>query len=209
MSSLKLPITIRTAKREEVPQVSEDFDFEERASSAKIIEGYTIQYPQSNSLYKFSAEINVDTDRLFNLVKELVLNIQSETVALIYYHSDYDPKYGEYVDKYELINFLENYRYELVNDAFFEFGIIYNSVSVLEEVFVSKYKYIQYWGGNEQVFRETLTKYDLFEVCDLEFIDYYPVVRNILARYKSNITETLDLVKIFEKIYGDEQLFHE
>jgi hypothetical protein len=207
MKTLKLAPTIRTPELSEVPQQQEVLDMMERRTSANIVEGYTFtNRTDPNDLFSFYSEINIDNEKLWVLVKALIIDFPEE-VALIYqYIDDEEPKYGEYVDKLSLLNYLENYETEIVQDGFFHFGIISNTETTLQEVFVNRTKYVQYWGIDEGKFEEIMKKFELDRTEKLNFIDEYPVQTTVLSVIKPEVTSTRDLLDLFESRYGNEQL---
>lgn len=202
---LQLPLTIRTPDPKEWTFDSALSRQIEESFIANIVEGLVIQYPIEKVLYNFSSEINIDSDKFWEVFKALTLDLPDD-IALIYHHIDEEPKYGDYRDKYEILNILESYKYELANDAYLRFGLISNSDSSLEEVFVSENKWIQFWGINEDRFLNTMAKFDIYPVMNLNFIDQYPVQRTVLVHFKPDCIDTTSLIAILEKEFGDEQL---
>ncbi|RWY52307.1 hypothetical protein [Mucilaginibacter gilvus] len=207
MRALKLAPTISTPELRDVPQTQDVLDMLERRKSANIVEGYKISgRTDPNDLFSFFSEINIDNEKLWSLVKALIIDFPEE-VALIYqYIDDEEPKYGEYVDKFSLINYLENYEKEVVQDGFLHFGIINNTETELQEVFVHRTKYIQYWGIDEVKFEETMKGFELYRKENLNFIDEYPVQTKVLSVINPEVTNTQDLLDLFESRYGNEQL---
>ncbi|MFA6248846.1 MAG: hypothetical protein WC615_18025 [Mucilaginibacter sp.] len=205
--ALLLPPTIRTPELIDTPQDQSILDIMERRLNANIVEGYTIinQF-ESEQLYSFYSEINIDNNRLWHLIKALTVDFPDEVALIYYYIDDEEPKYGEYVDKFELLNFLANYETEVVQDGFFNFGIINNTETELQEIFVHRTKYIQYWGMDEEKFKVIMDNFDLYEIENLNFIDEYPIQTTVLSVINTDVTNTLDLLKLFESRYGNEQL---
>jgi hypothetical protein len=202
---LKLPITLRTPELKEwtfdqgvSKQIEESF-------LANIVEGLVIQYPEEERPFNFSSEINVNSDKFWAVFKALALDLP-ESMALIYHHIDEQPKYGEYRDKYEILNILESYRDELSNDAYLKYGLISNSESSLEEIFISENKWIQFWGIDESKFLNTMAKFDIYPEKNLNFIDEYPVQRTVLSHFSPDCIDTTALIGILENEFGNEQL---
>ncbi|PTT67808.1 hypothetical protein DBR25_20820, partial [Chryseobacterium sp. HMWF001] len=85
-------------------------------------------------------------------------------------------------------------------DAFINFGLIYNDDESLVEIFIDESKYIKYWGVDEELFREIMNDFKLEEIENLEFIDEYPKVREVLTRFDENaIDSNLLIEKLSEK----------
>jgi hypothetical protein len=62
------------------------------------------------------------------------------------------------------------YQYELSEDAFIHFGLIYNDKETLIEIFVDESKYVT-----------IMKEFGLKEVKGLEFVDEFPKIREILT----------------------------
>lgn len=200
MKPLETTPTIRIPDLSEIPRSnSSAIDKLHERESANIVEGYTITPNTTDNLpFKFYAEININNSRLWSLFKAFVLKFPEE-VSFIFNQIDEDILYGEYQDKYTILNLIEQYSIELTQDSFIEFGIIYNSVNFLEEIFVDSTKYLKYWGMNEKAFRETITKFDLLEISDLHFVDEYPLVRENLKLHRQDINETYLIIDRFKE----------
>jgi hypothetical protein len=207
MKSLQLPPTIKTPEFIDIPQDQSVLDMMIRRKNANIVEGYTIinQF-DSDQLYSFYSEINIDNNRLWSIIKALIIDFPDEVALIYHYIDDEEPKYGEYVDKFELLKFLSNYETELTQDGFFHFGIINNTETLLQEVFVHRTKYIQYWGMDEVKYKLIMKDFELYENENLNFIDEYPVQTKVLRTINPKVTETQDLLHLFESKYGNEQL---
>jgi len=205
--TLLLPPTIRTPELIDIPQDESTLDMMERRRNANIIEGYNITNQfDSTQLYSFYSEINIDNNKLWHLIKALIVDFPDNVALIYHYIDDEEPKYGRYVDKFELLVFLADYETELVQDGFFHFGIINNTETELQEIFVHRTKYIQYWGMDEKRFKVIMDNFDLYKIEHLNFIDEYPVQSTVLSAINADVTDTLDLLKIFKSRYGDQQL---
>ena len=206
MKPLKLAPTISTP---ELSYYSLDSDVAKRIKereTANIVEGYVLTRLSSNEdIYNFYAEINVDNDKLWALFKSLVIQMPDE-VALIYQHIDNSPKYGMYVDKFALINFLDRLEVELCQDGFLEYGVISHRENSLDEIFVKKTKYLQCWGMEVERFISVMEQYELDVYDNLNFIDEYPLQTESLERHIPDCIKTFDILKSFEDEFGDEQL---
>ena len=199
MKPLQLPPTIRTARPDEVPARSDLIDRIASRQTANIVQGFTLRENPSIDLpFKFYAEINVDNQNLWALFTTLLLQLPEE-ICLIYGHIDDAPSYSSYLDKYKIFNTLEPYKIELCHDGFLEFGVVHHQETYLEEVFIKKSKFIQYWGMDEVRFRSTMTQHDIYEVEELNFIDEYPLVTEALRLHYPEAVETGEILKQLEE----------
>jgi hypothetical protein len=164
MKALQLPPTIKTPELIDIPQDQSVLDMMKRRNIANIVEGYTITNQfDSDQLHSFYAEINIDNNRLWPLVKAFIVDFPDEVALIYHYIDDEEPKYGEYVDKFELLNYLSNYEIEVTQDGFFHFGIINNTETSLQEIFIHRTKYIQYWGMDESMFKVIMNDFDFMK----------------------------------------------
>lgn len=199
MVKLELPETIRLAKLDEVPQQPGLIERIKASDNNNIVEGYTFSPNTNNDYpYRFFAEINVDNSNLWNLFKAMMLAMPDD-ISFITGRKDDSTKdvaHSEYQDKYGLYNKIEKYERELTLDGFLKFGAIHQTENYLEEVFVHNAKYIQYWGGDEEKFRNTMNEFSLYEIKNLEFIDSYPIATTALFTLYNDVIETDELLNI-------------
>lgn len=197
MKSLQLPPTIRTPHLREVPADLKIIQRLEDRKNANIVPGYLIRPNTSNvNAYNFFAEINIDNDDLWLLFTDVLLQMPRE-VSLIYGAIEEEPSFSVYMDRDMLLKKIEPFKQELTLDGFLEFGAIFHTATYFEEIFVKKAKYIQYWGMDENRFKQLMVKHGLTEVSGLNFIDEYPLVTEALnihvpgARYTGVVLEQL------------------
>jgi hypothetical protein len=122
-----------------------------RSKTANIVQGYTFKLNENNSEnesigFDFFAEINIDNSNLWNLILALSKTLP-EVAAVLFGHIDFDLNYGNYDEKDKFWKFINQYKKELTQDAFINFGLIYNDDESLVEIFIDESKYIKYWGG--------------------------------------------------------------
>ena len=196
MRPLRLPKTIRTPRPDEVPKDPEIVANIEARNTANIVEGYKV-IPNPEGPFSFYAEINVDSDRLWELFTRLMLQLP-EVVALVFGPRDEEPQRGENMDKYELLNILKPWELELTNDGFLEFGVIYNDEETLEEVFIAAPKFIKYWGTDKERFVHAMHEFSLFEIMDLAFIDEYPMITEGTLAYFPEARDTSVVLEALE-----------
>lgn len=204
MKSLELPPTIRTARADEVTTPNEEILKRLKArEEAPIVEGYTLQQnPSAGAPFRFFSEINIDNSRLWDLFSALVQILPAE-VCLLYGHiDDEQPAYGRYLPKEDLLASLHTYRLELTQDGFLEFGVIYQDEEQLQEVFVKKAKYLQFWGVNEAPFRQVMQAFGLTEIEGLSFIDDFPLATEPLVAHRPEARDTEAVLKALQEGLG-------
>jgi len=194
---IELPKTIRQARLDEVPKKSTALERLQQISNANIIEGYTFKLNDNEEHkdipFKFYSEININNSRLWDLIISLT-DLLPDISTLIIGDSDSEPNYHDYISKSDLLNNLNKFKTELIEDAFLEWGVIYNDRVTLTEIFISSFKYVKFWGIDVAGFKAILTKYDLKQIDDLEFIDEYPMVREPLSLFDNTIMDTNELI---------------
>lgn len=196
---LEIPPTLRTPNLDEVPNKTDIVDAIEKSRTANIVQGFIIKHNENKELpFKFYAEINVNNSELWNLFKALTLHLPDE-ISLIFNHADNEATFGNYQDKYAVINKLSNFTTELSQDCFLEFGVIHQTDDFLAEVFVDCTKYIKYWGMHELEFRKVMNEFKILEIPDLNFIDEFPKVREALRLHADNVIETDELIETLKK----------
>ena len=200
MRPLQLPPTIRTARPDEIPMEEETLARIRESAKANIVEGYLLKYNDSHDLpFSFFAEINIDNTKMWSLFKSLSVQLP-EMICLVYNLKDEDPFYSGYMEKFELLNKIEEYQIEIINDGFFEIGVLYADDTFMEEIFIKSSKYLQFWGVDEPRFRNTMAEFDLFEIPNLNFIDEYPLVTEALSIHNIEAKETLEVLEFLKAI---------
>lgn len=204
--TLELPITLRILSSNEAPMDKNVLAEIKKSENAKIIEGYTIKNKDNNPEYsnlefEFYSEINIDNSRLWELFNELANFLPSEVMLLSGHIDDEEVNYGSYFNKSGILDFLNIYKKELMNDVFLKFGLLFYSDSQFLEMFVDETKYIKFWGSDIQTFEDLLKSFGLKNIKDLEFIDQYPKVRHSLITFDENVTDTDKLLEILKNQY--------
>ena len=195
MKHLELPPTLRTLNFDEVPKTKELIDAIEKSKQAKIVEGFTFTHNETHDLpFNFYAEINIDNSRLWDFFKTLALHLPVH-ISLIYNRVDEKANFGEYLDKFTVLNSIEKYKTEITQDCWLEFGVIHQTDEFLEEIFVDSTKFIKYWGCDEEWFRTTMNSFNIYETQGLNFIDEFPKVTEALRLHNSHALETEDLIE--------------
>ena len=198
---LEVPPTIRLPRKEELPNNPEVFERLKDRENANIVQGFILKENTTHDLpFKYYAEVNIDNSRLWDLFIELSQNLP-ESVSFIYNEYEEDPSYGNYSNKTEIIKFLENYKVELTQDCFLEWGLITDETNLLEEVFIADSKYVKVWGNNEVEFRQSMAAFDLQEISTLNFIDEFPKVVEALTMHNNNAKPTYLLIQEFSDYF--------
>ena len=201
---IELPKTIRQARFDEIPKNSTAFERLQKIDNAKIVEGFTFKLKEIDNEehkeipFNFFSEININNSRLWDLIIALT-DLLPDLSSLIIGDSDYEPHYCDYKAKFDLINSIKKFKTELTEDAFLEWGIIYKDKESLTEIFIPDSKYIKFWGVDIDGFKTIMTKFDLNQVDDLEFIDEYPKVREPLRLFENSIMDTNELINELKK----------
>lgn len=203
--TLALPQTIRFADREEIPNNPEILKRWTESQSANIVQGYTFQSNENNPENKeigfnFYSEINIDNSNLWNLTVALSETLP-DVAAVLFGPIDSDLNYGNYGEKKAVLEFVSQYKKEITQDAFISFGLIYQDDENLIEIFVDESKYLKYWGVSETCFRKIMKDFNLEEIENLEFIDEYPKVREVLTGFEKDAVDSETLIEIFSKQY--------
>lgn len=203
--TLEFPKTIRFLNEDEIPNNPLILKRWQESKTANIAEGYTFKLNEDNPEnelfnFKFYSEININNSNLWNLI--LSLSETLPTVASILFgHIDFDINYGNYEEKTTILKFISKYKRELAQDAFINFGLIYNDDESLVEIFIDESKYVKYWGSDEVLFRGIMDDFGLKEIEDLEFVDEYPKVREVLTRLDNEAIDSKTLIEIFSEKY--------
>ncbi|MES2486860.1 MAG: hypothetical protein V4581_13055 [Bacteroidota bacterium] len=199
MKKLELPVTIRLATKDDVPNETEILSNIIKGEGANIVEGYIIHQNNSHDLpFNFFSEININNSRVWDLFDALIKGFPS-VACLVYGHIDADPFYSKYIDKSLILEKTSQYKKELSQDGFLEFGMLYQDDDKLIEVFVKKAKYIQYWGTNESFFIKVMNDFALQYTEEINFVDEFPVVTESLSLYDSEALCTEDLINILNR----------
>lgn len=198
---LKLPPTIRLARKNELPKNSDAIELLEKSTTANIVEGFTFQENTSQDLpFKFYAEINIDNLKFWQLFIALT-NFFSEKISFIYNLFEEEIKYSPYLNKNFVLAELEKYKKELTQDCNFEFGLVFDSDELFEEVFVTDSKYFKIWGNDEKNFRNLMSEFGLNENQNLNFIDEFPKVVKPLINLDKSVFSTEILIEKFDTIF--------
>ena len=192
---LKIPRTIRDISEEDVPGNSSAMEQRKAKRSARIIEGFKLFQNENKSEFPFifGAEINIDNDRLWDLFISLCEELPNNA-ALLFGFYDNDLNYGRYTEKERIIFELSKYRREISEDCHLELGLIHHTESKLIEVFIAEAKYIKFWGVDEISFMGIMSRFNLSETSDIEFIDEYPKAVYPLRTIVEDVADTFEII---------------
>jgi len=192
---LKIPRTIRDISEEDVPGNSSAMEQRRAKRSARIIEGFKLFQNENKSEFPFifGAEINIDNDRLWDLFISLCEELPNNA-ALLFGFYDNDLNYGRYTEKERIIFELSKYRREISEDCHLELGLIHHTESKLIEVFIAEAKYIKFWGVDEISFMGIMSRFNLSETSDIEFIDEYPKAVYPLRTIVEDVADTFEII---------------
>ena len=180
---LLLPKTIRVPTAKEMPHRTDLKELLERRREAQIVEGFNIRpNPTSQLAFAFTAEININNDRLWDLFLSLAETLPDE-VSCTYGMSAEEPLSSGVWPIIELVDLLGEFETELVQDGFLFFGLIFMSRTEIVELQVTESKYIRYEGSDLEAFTECMVYFDLPQLEHLAFVDEYPKMVDPLQRY--------------------------
>ena len=116
-----------------------------------------------------------------------------DNISCIYNLHNEEAIFSVYKERNIILEQLENYKIELIQDCNLEFGLIYQREGQLEEILVSNFKYLKVWGNNQLAFNILMKDFKLNEMINLNFIDEFPRVIEPLTRFneKAKMSETI------------------
>lgn len=170
---LIFPRGVRFPQKDEIP--GDSSEVLERVSRAKITTGYTIQKADGQP-YETYIEANVHATNVFDVFRKLGFALMPDVAAPIIGIKEDEPVFGPYTDRAWAIRVFEPHIDLLQNDGFLEFGLIHQSDSDFEEIFVASSKYFKIWTNNGGVAEDILQSAGIPKCEALEFIDEYPMV---------------------------------
>lgn len=181
---LRFPRGVRFPRADEILRTWPP-DSLERIASAYITTGYVVGSGKPGK-YAAYIEANVHADRVWEMVRALVLALLPEVAAPIVGVKDEKPVFGRYTTRDAAIAVFEPYVDSLQHDGFLEFGVMFQQSGKTEEVFVPSAKYLRVWTSKAKVARGVLESHGVPEVAKLEFIDEYPRVSETLPQPNGN-----------------------
>lgn len=199
MVSFKLPAGIKIPEANDYPKRYDVKSINEQRDSANIVEGYNIRTVAGEN-YSHYAEANIDADRLWDVFVALTKRLISENAYGIIAFKEKEPHYGGLADAVNLINIFNEFKYELTNDGFLEFGIASENNGSFNEVFVTSFKYMNIFTSDAETLTKTFKKLNIQQTENLQFIDEFPIESDALeADAKKGIRHYSDVIKSIEK----------
>ena len=147
----------------------------DKVAKANVTTGYVVNAAE-DELFETYIEANVHSPKIFDVFRELVVALMPDVAAPLVGIKDEEPVFGPYTDKTLAVKVFEPYIDLLQNDGFLEFGMIHQSESAFEEVFVASSKYFKIWTNNGSAAEDILLSAGIPRCDSLEFIDEYPMV---------------------------------
>src|SRR5690606_33733922 len=193
--------SIKFAESEDAPKSKEIQDRIEQRKKATFTEGFVLRDVEAdNSSFSFYAEINVDNSRFWDVFFDLSKALP-EVCACIFAYESHEPIYGDYIEKENILDVLSQYKKELTEDCFLEFGLIFNTDTELVEVYVPRAKYFQFWGNDKIEFLMIMSKNNLFEFEEMSFVDEFPKVVYALKYVDENARTTGEVINALEAAF--------
>ncbi|OJJ14431.1 hypothetical protein BKI52_42365 [marine bacterium AO1-C] len=192
------PPTLRIPYKDELPKDITILNRWKASKQANIVAGYQLTPVPINedSNFKFYAQINVNNQQLWTLFIALA-NELPEDVTLVFGIQDNELQYRDFSSKTALLKSLIFYQKELTQDPYFQWGLLYQSNEGLTEVFITPFKYLQFWGNDQSVFQSIMKQHGLEEIPNIDFIDAY---LKITFSLQSIDNSTLDSEELMEKL---------
>lgn len=180
-----MPIGIRVPRIDEYPDGYSPHGINEKRDLSNITQGYKLT-EAGDEKFTHVAEINIDADKIWNLFVSLSNALIGDTAYGIIGFKDEEPILSSFTEKEKILDIFSRYKFELANDGYIHFGIAYYDDTILNEIYVTNYKYFQAWTGEKLGLIETLSRFKLSEQKDLNFIDEFPVVSEALSSKQIN-----------------------
>lgn len=174
---LIFPRGVRFPRENEVPA-----DMREqlvRIEDANITTGYTLTVSDGTPFSSY-LEANIHANNIFSVFRELAWALLPDVAAPIIGFKDEEPDFGPYTDRAWAVGVFEPHIDALQNDGFLEFGIVHQSETAFEEIFVASSKYFKIWTNNGARAEEVLNKAGIPQCDTLQFIDEFPMVSTSL-----------------------------
>ena len=189
----KLPIGIRIPSHDEYPSGYDIDKLDSERASANIVEGYRIDEVHNNK-FTYFAEINIDADKIWDLYIKLTRALIPERAYGLIAFKDAEHELSDFADRERVLGLFADYKYELTNDGYLEFGIAHYDDISLNEVLVKSFKYLQVWISNRDKFISVMNEFGLLQYNNLQFIDEFPVVSESLTNIIPQGTRHYSLV---------------
>lgn len=198
MALYKLPLGIGIPKGTEYPSGLDAKAINDNRDSANIVEGFVLR-EVSNEKFSNFAEVNINADKIWDVFCGLANELIDDVAYGLIGFKGENPTLSDFTDKEKLLAIFEEYKFELTNDGYLEFGIAYYDKNSLNEILVSNFKYMKIWTDRKEELIKTLNGFGIKEIEGLRFIDEFPVVSRALTansdtgvRHYSEVIESIE-----------------
>lgn len=207
---IELPQTIRPARFDEIEAGSATDNRLQQLATANIVEGYSLMDNNETDKdkrlpFEFYAEINVNNSRLWKVIMALSDELP-DVASIVFGYPGATPFYGNYVYKSDLLEEIKIYQREFSKDPFIEWGILISDKNQLIEIYIPDAKFIKFWGVDKDSFQKVMTRLDLFETKNIEYIDEYPIIREPLSKFDILAKPPKKIVEMLFKKYTDSNI---
>jgi hypothetical protein len=137
--------------------------------------GY-VRQDRKGEVFDAFFEANVHAPRVWEAFCALVEALLPEVAAPIVGVNGEDPIFGPYTSRAAALGVLGPHARRLQHDGMLEFGLIFRTAEVMEEVFVPSVKYLQVWTNHPDRAESAFARLGLPAMPHLQFIDDYPRV---------------------------------
>jgi len=204
MDLYKLPLGIRVPTNNEYPKGYDVKSINDKRDAVNIVQGFTIR-EVSGEKFSHYAEVNIDADKIWDVFCHLANKLIGDVAYGILNFKDEEPTLSGFTKAEKLMEIFGDYKIELANDGYLEFGIVNYDENSLNEIFVSSFKYMKIWTTKKELLVKTLNSFGIQQIENLQFIDEFPVVSEALSsnivngiRHYSEVTECIN--REFKKI---------
>lgn len=171
--TLRFPRGVRFAREDELPRTNQAAAIQ-RITDARITTGF-VSKVSADAGYTTYIEANIHADEVWKAFETLADRLLPAMAApIVGWKDDEDPKLGPYTDKSAALSVLRAHRESLQHNGYIEFGIMFQSQGLTEEVFVKGCKYLQIWTNRSDIAVATLLSLGVHQVSNLRFIDEFP-----------------------------------
>ena len=202
--TLELPKTIRIPEPAELEESADMQELLQQREQAQIREGFELQVNETpEQPDAFYAAINVNHSRLWDVFMQLAAGFSKGEMSCIISVEGEAPVTTGSFPKQQMLTELRKYRLELTNDTSLSFGLLLQTEDAMIKLWVTKSKYIQYWGINQTMFEKQMRMRGIRSVPGLEFVDAYPMVTEPLHTFYPGARDARTVVKKLLKTLGE------
>ena len=183
---LELPPTLRFPFPHELSHRADLESLSDPLKSPQFAEGYRLLPNLTHPLpFSFSAEININNSRLWDLVLALAAHLPPE-ICCEYGLKEEEGRATGYFPKNIIIQRLSVFQKELTQDGFLWFSLLSLRPGILLEIRISPTKYLQCSLIDSKEFINCMRDFNLPERSDLVFRDEFPIMVEPLKLFFSD-----------------------